>query len=189
MRWLVWWLLSDFLFFIPEAVLWRNVQAVSPVPTVPGRVQALVGSCVVIPCSFTASPAAPRLFRGLSQRVDVRLRFKDGGPVFPLPSIAFNSESKNQVSRVFQGRTSLAGQTGDGDCSVKIEKVRRDDPQLLEVALKKGDDFLWGKSRSIRVNIIGECVCFLLQNTLYFQVFKIKKQNVKMSVFSQFNSP
>lgn len=102
--------------------------------------------------------------------------------MFSLPSIAFNSESQNQVSRVFQGRTSLAGQTGEGDCSVKIEKVRRDDPQLLEVALKKGDDFLWGKSKSISVNIIGECV-FLhglklsiifwhKWNSIYFQILK-----------------
>ncbi|XP_017279225.1 B-cell receptor CD22 [Kryptolebias marmoratus] len=133
-------------------VLWRGVQAVSPVPSVPDRVRALVGSCVMIPCSFT--PAAPHPFRGQRERVDVRLRFRGGGNLFPLPSTAFNSESKNQVSRDFRGRTSLSGQIADGDCSVKIERVRQDDPQVFELALKKADDFLWGKSRSFSLDII-----------------------------------
>lgn len=142
------------LFFIPEVVSWRGLQAFSPVPSAPDRVRALVGSCVVIPCSFT--PVAPHPIGGQRERVDVRLRFKDGGHLFSLPSVAFNSESKNQVSRAFQGRTSLSGQTVNGDCSVKIQRVRRDDPQVFEVALKKGDDLLWGKSRSVNLDITGE---------------------------------
>uniref|UniRef100_A0A3B4Z0H9 Ig-like domain-containing protein n=1 Tax=Seriola lalandi dorsalis TaxID=1841481 RepID=A0A3B4Z0H9_SERLL len=70
-------------------------------------VQALVGSCVVIPCSFT--PLAPHPLKGRKERVDVRLRFRGGGHLFPLRSIAFNSEHRDQVSRDFQGRTSLSG--------------------------------------------------------------------------------
>ncbi|XP_023186538.1 sialoadhesin-like isoform X1 [Xiphophorus maculatus] len=134
------------------AVLWMAVQAVSPVPSVPDRVQGVVGSCMVIPCSFT--PADPHPNRGRKERVDVRLRFRGGGPFFPLRSIAFNSESKDQVSRDFLGRTFLYGQMSDGDCSVKIEQLRVDDPKVFELALKKGSDLLWGVSRSVNVDII-----------------------------------
>ncbi|XP_030606567.1 sialic acid-binding Ig-like lectin 5 [Archocentrus centrarchus] len=134
------------------AALWRGVQAVSPVPSVPDRVQALVGSCVVIPCSFT--PPAPHPARGRKQRVDVRLRFRGGGPFFPLRSTAFNSQDKGQVSRDFQGRASLFGKIAEGDCSVKIEQIREDDPQVFEISLKTGDDLLWGKPRSFNLDVI-----------------------------------
>uniref|UniRef100_A0A8C6M2G7 Ig-like domain-containing protein n=1 Tax=Nothobranchius furzeri TaxID=105023 RepID=A0A8C6M2G7_NOTFU len=117
--------------------------AVSLVPSVPDRVKALVDSCVVIPCSFT--PAAPDPLQGPKKRVDVRLRFRDGSHLFPLRSTAFNSESRDQVSRNFQGRTSLFGRISDGDCSVQIEGVRAGDPKVFEVALKKEDVLLWGK--------------------------------------------
>ncbi|XP_068997475.1 sialic acid-binding Ig-like lectin 14 [Embiotoca jacksoni] len=132
------------------AALWTGVQAVSPVPSVPDRVQALVGSCVVVPCSFP--PLAPHPLR--KKRVDVRLRFRGGGHFFPLRSTAFNSEDRDQVSRDFQGRTSLFGRIAEGDCSVKIERVRRDDPKSFEIALKTSDDLLWGKPRSFGLDTI-----------------------------------
>ncbi|XP_040900848.1 sialoadhesin isoform X2 [Toxotes jaculatrix] len=132
--------------------LWRGVQAVSPVPSVPDRVQAVVGSCVVIPCSFT--PLAPHPLKGRKERIDVRLRFRGGGHLFPLRSTAFNSEDRDQVSRDFQGRTSLIGRITDGDCSVKIERVSRDDSRTFEIALKRGDDLLWGKPKSFGLEVV-----------------------------------
>ncbi|XP_049439910.1 B-cell receptor CD22 isoform X2 [Epinephelus fuscoguttatus] len=134
------------------ATLWKRVQAVSPVPSVPDRVQALVGSCVVIPCSFT--PLAPHPPRGRKERVDVRLRFRGGGHLFPLRSTAFNSEDRDQVSRDFQGRTSLFGRVADGDCSVKIERISQDDSRVFEIALKRGDSLLWGKPRSFNLDVV-----------------------------------
>ncbi|XP_054478156.1 sialoadhesin isoform X2 [Anoplopoma fimbria] len=131
------------------ASLWRRVQAVSPVPSVPDRVQALKGSCVVIPCSFT--PLAP--LRGRKERVDVRLRFRGGGHFFPLRSTAFNSEDRDQVSRDFQGRTSLIGRIADGDCSVKMERISQDDSRVFEITLKRGDDLLWGRPRSFNLDV------------------------------------
>ncbi|XP_031169946.1 B-cell receptor CD22 isoform X1 [Sander lucioperca] len=134
------------------AALWRRVQAVSPVPSVPDHVQALVGSCVVIPCSFT--PLAPHPLRGRKERVDVRLRFRGGGRFFPLRSTAFNSEDRDQVSRDFQGRTSLFGRIPDGDCSVKIERISQDDSRGFEIALKRGDDLLWGQPVSFNLDVV-----------------------------------
>ncbi|XP_070822952.1 sialoadhesin [Chaetodon trifascialis] len=134
------------------AALWRGVQAASPVPSVPDRVQALVGSCVVIPCSFT--PLALHPLRGRRERVDVRLSFRGGGRFFPLRSTAFNSEDRDQASRDFQGRTSLFGRIADGDCSVKIERISRDDSRMFEIALKGGDDLLWGRPRSFSLDVV-----------------------------------
>uniref|UniRef100_A0A8C5GX74 Ig-like domain-containing protein n=1 Tax=Gouania willdenowi TaxID=441366 RepID=A0A8C5GX74_GOUWI len=112
----------------------------SPVPSVPNHVRALAGSCVVIPCSFT--PAPPRPPKGRKEKTDVRLRFRGGAYLFPLRSTAFNSQDRDQVSRDFQGRASLVGRTADGNCSVKIERIRRDDPRVFEVALKAEEDLL-----------------------------------------------
>ncbi|XP_047454939.1 B-cell receptor CD22 [Mugil cephalus] len=139
----------DTVFLVCPLILalWRGVQAVSPVPSVPGRVQALAGSCVVIPCSFTP-------LRGRKERMDVRLRFRGGSSIFPLRSTAFNSQDRDQVSRDFLGRTSLFGRIADGDCSVKIDRIRQDDPQAYEMALKKGEDLLWGKPRSFTLEVI-----------------------------------
>ncbi|KAM8870024.1 LOW QUALITY PROTEIN: sialic acid-binding Ig-like lectin 5 [Spinachia spinachia] len=133
------------------ARLWRSVHAVSPVPSVPERVQALLGSCAVIPCSFP--PPAP--LRGeRTERVDVRLRFRGGGPIFPLRSTAFNSEGRDQVSRDFQGRTSLFGRIQDGDCSVKVERISRGDSRVFEITLKRGDDLLWGRPRTFNLDVL-----------------------------------
>ncbi|XP_034553968.1 sialoadhesin isoform X2 [Notolabrus celidotus] len=133
------------------AALWRAVQAVSPVPSVPDRVQALAGSCIVIPCSFT--PPASHPLRGRKERVDVRLRFRGGGRFFPLRSTAYNSEDRDQVSRDFQGRTSLFGRIADGDCSMKIERISEDDSRVFEIALKRGEDLLWGTPRSFTLDV------------------------------------
>ncbi|KAM9353529.1 LOW QUALITY PROTEIN: sialic acid-binding Ig-like lectin 5, partial [Symphorus nematophorus] len=146
------------------AALWTGVQAVSPVPTVPDRVQALAGSCVVIPCSFT--PLAPHPLRGRKERVDVRLRFRGGGHFFPLRSTAFNSEDRDQASRDFQGRTSLFGRITDGDCSVKIERISQDDSRMFEIALKRGDDLLWGKPKSFNLDVMDTPEAPVISGTL-----------------------
>ncbi|XP_034030033.1 sialoadhesin [Thalassophryne amazonica] len=130
---------------------WMGVQADSPVPTVPDRVHALVGSCVVIPCSFTLP--ASRHLKGRRGRVDVRLRFRGGGRFFFLHSTAFNSEARDMVSREFIGRTSLFGKMADGDCSVKIERVRLDDSHVFEITLKTGDELLWGTPKVFSLDV------------------------------------
>ncbi|KAF7670438.1 hypothetical protein LDENG_00074530 [Lucifuga dentata] len=130
-----------------------TVVLVYTVIIVPDRLSALVGSCVVIPCSFTPPSAQPLNRR--KDRMDVRLRFRGGGHFFPLRSTAFNSEDRDQVSRDFQGRTSLFGKTADGDCSVRLERVGMDDSRVFEVALKGGDELLWGKSQSFSLDVLA----------------------------------
>lgn len=154
-------LLSDFVS-IPTVVMCRGLQSASPVPSVPDRVQALVGSCVVIPCSFSAAAPHPR---GQRPRVDVRLRYRGGGRFFPLQSTAFNSQDKDQVSRDFQGRASLFGKIEEGDCSVRMERIRLDDPQMFEVALKRREDLLWGRPSTVQIDIMGESINELTANS------------------------
>lgn len=98
--------------------------------------------------------------------MDVRLRFRGGGHLFPLRSTAFNSEDRDQVSRDFQGRASLYGRLTDGDCSVKMERISLDDSRMFEIALKMGDDLLWGKSRSFNLDVVDTPEAPVISGTL-----------------------
>lgn len=84
------------------------------------------------------------------------MRFKGGGYLIPLMSTAFNSKDKDQVSRDFLGRTFLFGQIADGDCSLKIERISQDDSRMFEIALRRGEDLLWGKPKSFNLDVVGE---------------------------------
>ena len=131
------------------AALWRGTHALYPTPSIPERVSALVGSCVVIPCSFTRLTI--HSVKSVHERVDVRVTYRDSRNFFSLRSIAFNSAEGNQVNRVFQGRTSLWGNLADGDCSVKIERVTMEDSLVYALALKKSGDLHWGKAKSVHL--------------------------------------
>ncbi|KAK0149150.1 Sialoadhesin [Merluccius polli] len=109
----------------------------SPVPSIPDRVLALAGSCVVVPCFYTL-PAPGRSGGG---SVAVRLRFRRGGR-FSLRSTAFNSENPSHVTREFFSRTSLSGQISEGDCSLRLDPVRLEDSRSFEITLKGPED--WG---------------------------------------------
>ncbi|TWW80113.1 sialic acid-binding Ig-like lectin 5 isoform X2 [Takifugu flavidus] len=146
-------LVDSLLFVCPLlfAALCRGIQTL--VPSVPDQIQALVGSCVIIPCSFT--PPAPHFHRkAKKETVSIRLSFRGGSHFFPLRSTAFNSEDQDQMSREFHGRTALFGQITNGDCSLKIERIRMDDARVFEVALKRADDFLWGKPRRFNLDVV-----------------------------------
>lgn len=88
--------------------------------------------------------------------VGIRLSFRDGGQFFARRITVFNSEDQDQTSRDFQGRISLFGRITDGDCSLKIEKIRMNDARMFEIALKRADGFLWGKPRKFSLDVVGE---------------------------------
>lgn len=140
-------------FFSPAEAVRSSIQAAAPVPSVPERVQAVAGSCVVIPCTFTPSDAILGLWR---RRVEVRMSFRTRGPFFSLRSIAFNSENKGQVSEQFQDRVSLFGTTSGGDCSLRVEQIQRNDAQGFEISLKRREDEHWGKARKFALEVLGE---------------------------------
>ncbi|XP_026172660.1 B-cell receptor CD22 [Mastacembelus armatus] len=169
------------------ATLCWGVWAVSPLPSVPNRVQALVGSCVVIPCSFT--PLAPRLVKGRKERVDVRLRFRGGSHLFPLRSTAFNSEDRDQVSRDFQGRTSLFGRTADGDCAVKLERVSQEDSRMFEIALKRGDELLWGKPITFNLDVLDKPEAPIISGMLSATAGQLVTLNCSVSYYCPSSPP
>lgn len=139
-------------YFIPTG-FWRDTHAVSPVPSVPNHVPALAGSCVVIPCSFTPPDSHSALGRQ-GKVVGVRLRYRTSHSA--LRSTAFSTDDKSTVSREFVGRTSLRGNTDDGDCSVMIDRVQLADSNVYELALKGHGQKDWGKASSVNIVVSGE---------------------------------
>ncbi|XP_030067997.1 Schwann cell myelin protein [Microcaecilia unicolor] len=82
----------------------------------PASIQALNGSCVVIPCHFTY-PGHRRTSKEFSAAWYL---YRGRG----YPEV-YNS--KNPVQGVFKGRTSLSGDLGNSICSLKIDNVRHSD--------------------------------------------------------------
>ncbi|KAM9782769.1 sialic acid-binding Ig-like lectin 14 [Neosynchiropus ocellatus] len=134
------------------ACLWRRVLTQPPEPSVPDHVVALLGTCVVIPCSFT--PPDSRHFWARDQ-VDIRLGYRSGMPFISLQSTAFTSESGQPVSREFRGRSSLFGEISKGDCSVKIDRVNWNDRRVFDLALKKRRDLQWRAGKSVTLDVVG----------------------------------
>ncbi|KAJ8404976.1 hypothetical protein AAFF_G00328970 [Aldrovandia affinis] len=126
--------------------LWREATSLSLSISVPERVPALSGSCVVIPCSFTASTVRSKPFQ-----YQVRLRYRSH--MLFLRSTAFSNEDHSQVHPAFRGRTALSGDPTQGDCSVRIEGVTVEDQRLYEVWLKERGASEWKKSRQVILDV------------------------------------
>ncbi|KAJ6663839.1 hypothetical protein lerEdw1_009918 [Lerista edwardsae] len=103
--------LSPVLCLSPASVAWSS--------RLPSRIQALKGSCVVIPCSFT--------YPGT--------RDSWGGPFSVAwyqywargyPEI-YNSRSPGTVLAEYQGRTEVLGNLEMGNCTLSISNVRKED--------------------------------------------------------------
>uniref|UniRef100_A0A8C6S5K3 Ig-like domain-containing protein n=1 Tax=Neogobius melanostomus TaxID=47308 RepID=A0A8C6S5K3_9GOBI len=180
-----------YMLILVSGALWRSVQAVSPVPTVPAQVSALAGSCVVIPCSFplSSAPLPPPPLSGRKERMDVRMRFRGGGHFFPLRSTAFNSEDRDQVSRDFLGRASLVGQTSNGDCSVRISRVSRDDARTFEIALKRAGELLWGKPRTFSLEVTEQPAAPVISGISAFTEGQLVTLNCSVNYSCSSNPP
>ncbi|KAI1894814.1 hypothetical protein AGOR_G00119630 [Albula goreensis] len=126
--------------------LWREATCVSLSVSAPDRVSALLGSCVVIPCSFSAGPSWPR-----GVQYQVRLRYQTS--IFNLRSTVFSSEDRIPVHRDFIGRTELAGDPSRGDCSVRINEVTMDDHHIYEAGVKEQGAAEWRKSQKILLDV------------------------------------
>uniref|UniRef100_A0A8C9VAT9 Ig-like domain-containing protein n=1 Tax=Scleropages formosus TaxID=113540 RepID=A0A8C9VAT9_SCLFO len=102
---------------------------------VPGTVMALQGSCVVIPCTFTY-PGRERKQSDLT----AMWHTKDHAFIYH-PDIG-------EVLYRFRGRTSLVGDLGRKNCSLKIDRVQRIDggPFIFRLAIDDGEKFSYTKS-------------------------------------------
>ncbi|XP_077453811.1 sialoadhesin isoform X2 [Stigmatopora argus] len=143
-----------------DAPMWRlllaafctGLRASTPEPSTPGRVLAVVGSCALIPCSFTSLPSLERT----RSEVDVRLTLRGRGRLSFLRTsrVAFNSENAEDVDDGFRGRVSLSGSLTDGDCSMKMDGVGSADARTYEVALKRAGESNWGTARSFSLDVV-----------------------------------
>ncbi|XP_053699602.1 sialoadhesin [Synchiropus splendidus] len=140
------------VFHLIFANLWRRVLTQPPEPSIPDRVVALLGTCVVIPCSFTPSDTQHIWAR---DQIDIRLSYRGGMTFLPLQGMAFTSESGQQVSREFRGRSALVGEISKGDCSVKIDRVNWNDRRVFDLALKKRRSLVWGRGKSVSLEVVG----------------------------------
>ncbi|XP_029115637.1 myelin-associated glycoprotein isoform X4 [Scleropages formosus] len=129
--------------------LMKEVLLSSITISIPEQVSALSGSCVVIPCSFTVQP--PRIARGKPVKYHIRLRYPYG--LFSRWRTAFSNEDTTEVERSFRGRTSLTGDPSKGDCSVRIDRVRKEDANQYEVALKERGASEWKTTISVSVSV------------------------------------
>uniref|UniRef100_A0A8C5QM68 Ig-like domain-containing protein n=1 Tax=Leptobrachium leishanense TaxID=445787 RepID=A0A8C5QM68_9ANUR len=75
----------------------------------PGWMQALSGSCVVIPCSMANSASQDVIWYRFSQEIEI-----------------FNNRETSGIAAGYKGRTSLES-TKSGHCSLRMEDVRLED--------------------------------------------------------------
>lgn len=107
------------------ACLWRNTPALSL--SVPEKVSALEGSCVVIPCSL--SPVSS------TQIMEVLV--KRSSSVFILKKTVFSSHRIDVIHPDYRNRVSLAGNISSGDCSIVIGRIRKEDQNTYDLQLRE----------------------------------------------------
>ncbi|XP_042296601.1 myelin-associated glycoprotein-like [Sceloporus undulatus] len=99
------------LFYSPVSEAWSS--------TLPSTIQALRGSCVVIPCSFTY-PGSRDSWEGKFSVAWYQYRSRG------YPEI-YNSQSPETVLPDYQGRTEVLGDLEMGNCTLSISPVRNED--------------------------------------------------------------
>ncbi|KAF4102692.1 myelin-associated glycoprotein [Onychostoma macrolepis] len=133
------------LFTFMSACVFGTSPAVSL--SVPDRVLALEGSCLVIPCSFRPDPGAPA--------IELRL-VRSSSPFFMmLRRPIFSSERGDAIHPDFRERTVLAGNISAGDCSISISSVRRDDQNTYELQVRERGQRSWPAGRKVNISVTG----------------------------------
>nr|XP_056703094.1 myelin-associated glycoprotein-like [Euleptes europaea] len=99
------------LFYSPVSLAWSS--------TLPSSIQALKGSCVVIPCSFTY-PGPRSSWKGKFS-VAWYQYWSRGYPEI------YNSKSSSTVLAEYQGRTQVVGDLEMGNCTLLLKDVTHGD--------------------------------------------------------------
>ncbi|XP_073704106.1 B-cell receptor CD22 [Garra rufa] len=134
------------IFTFMSACVFETSPAVSL--SVPGRVLALEGSCVVVPCSFIPNPGA--------QAMELRLSKTPTSYFMMLRrNTVFSSQHGDAVHPDFRDRTALAGNFSAGDCSVSISSVRRDDHNTYEMQIRERGQRSWPAGSKVNISVTG----------------------------------
>ncbi|XP_066495140.1 B-cell receptor CD22-like [Tiliqua scincoides] len=110
---------SKYLLSVSLLVLCYSAISLAWSSKLPSKIQALKGSCVVIPCSFTY-PGARDSWGGKFSVAWYQYRSRG------YPEI-YNSRSPGTVLTDYQGRTEVLGDLETGNCTLSISNVRRED--------------------------------------------------------------
>ncbi|XP_063167873.1 myelin-associated glycoprotein-like [Candoia aspera] len=120
------------LFDCPVSATWSS--------TLPSSIQALRGSCVVIPCSFTFPDSWDSKFNVAWYQYHS----------WSYPEI-YNSKTPSEVLPAYQGRTEVVGDLEKGNCTLSINPVRMEDAMRYYVWINP--DSVWHRFHDITVQV------------------------------------
>ncbi|XP_052473752.1 sialoadhesin isoform X1 [Carassius gibelio] len=115
--------------------------------SVPGRVLALEGSCLIIPCSFSPAPDA--------QKMELRLVRSATPFLMMLRWPVFSSVRGDIIQSDFRERTALAGNISAGDCSISISSIRSNDQNTYVLQMRERGQRSWPASSQVNISVTG----------------------------------
>lgn len=137
----------DHFFAVLCAVVLADVWKVDVVP----KMEALVSSCVVLPCSFKypAQEQPSERIKGIwHKKNNNKDHIYDGDPT--------------KVEDNFKGRTKLIGSLGGFNCSLEIDEVKNIDngPYCFRVELETSEKDKYSfMDNCVSITMIGKCAC------------------------------
>uniref|UniRef100_A0A3B3VZE0 Immunoglobulin V-set domain-containing protein n=1 Tax=Poecilia latipinna TaxID=48699 RepID=A0A3B3VZE0_9TELE len=137
----------------PAVFLWSESDASSWTSTSPASVKGLLGSCVVIPCSFNYPDKGSKYeFTGIWNNPN---------------GVIFHSGS-GQTVQAYRNRVELVGELEGKNCSLKIDPLQKSDvgPLDFRIEIKSYDSFSYKNNIAISVIRGTKCVCILLRVSL-----------------------
>ncbi|XP_063054088.1 myelin-associated glycoprotein [Engraulis encrasicolus] len=135
--------LNDMIFLLPVTFVLFHIPGILGLLTlsVPERVTALEGSCLLIPCAFSQSQPPVR--------VELRLQYRWSTPMgalFPTAPRTALSQDASRVHKDFQGRVALSGDTATGDCSMAVAEVKAKDATSYAMEIRKLGETQWSRA-------------------------------------------
>uniref|UniRef100_A0A3P8N5M1 Ig-like domain-containing protein n=1 Tax=Astatotilapia calliptera TaxID=8154 RepID=A0A3P8N5M1_ASTCA len=108
---------------------------------VPSSVEGLLGSCVVIPCSYNYPDIAAHTFTGI-WRID--------------DQVIYHPTESNTMEK-YRGRTKLLGDLSKKNCSLMIENLQQSDggPFFFRIELEGPNKFSYSNNK-VSISMIGE---------------------------------
>ncbi|KAM9310677.1 myelin-associated glycoprotein [Pholidichthys leucotaenia] len=134
----LWWS----LFFMQVCFKAFQAEASSWTIDVPSTVNGLLGSCVVIPCSYNHPSRGFTKLRGIWYH--------------ETDKIIYHQET-SRINQQYRGRTNLLGDLGQNNCSLKIDRLNPSDtgPFYFRIEIEQHDSYSY-KEKKISISIADQ---------------------------------